>query len=178
MNNSWFCYLQMKRCARGALLALLLIFVPILSAQQNNPVPLIDSPLAPAVVTPGGAGFTLTIHGAGFVSGSSVLWNGSPRPTVFVSDAQLTAAIPASDISIAATASVRVSNPSPGGGLSNVEYLAVTTPTQAQNFAIHPQILSFYQVGQPVVGDFNGDGKPDIAFTEVPSIYAPFSACI
>jgi hypothetical protein len=178
MNDSWFCQLQTKRRAAGSLLALSMIFVPSVFAQNNNPVPFIDSPVVPAVVTPGGTGFTLTVNGAGFVSGASVLWNGNPRPTAFVSDAQLTAAIPASDISVPTTASVKVSNPSPGGGPSNVEYLAVTAPASGQNFASDPQALSFYQVGQPIVGDFNGDGKPDVAFSELPSIYAPFSVCI
>jgi hypothetical protein len=178
MNNSWFCRLETKRCAAGALLALLMIFVPSAFAQTNNPVPLIDAPVVPAVVAPGGTGFTLTVNGAGFVPGASVLWNGSPRATTFVSDARLTAAIPASDMAIVTTASVKVSNPAPRGGVSNAESLAFTTPTQALDFAIHPQTLSFYQVGQPAVGDFNGDGKPDIAFTEVPSIYGPFSVCI
>lgn len=178
MKNSWFFQSQTKRCAAGSLLALLMIFAPSAFAQKNNPVPFIDDPVVPAVVTPGGAGFTLTINGAGFVSGSIVLWNGSPRATTFVTDAQLTAAIPPPDISTVTTASVKVSNPAPGGGFSNVESLAVTVPIQALGFAILPQTLSFYQVGQPIVGDFNGDGKLDIAFTEIPSIYGPFSVCI
>jgi hypothetical protein len=178
MNNSRFFQSQTNRCTAGSLLSLLMIFVPSAFAQKNNPVPFIDAPLLPAVVTPGGAGLALTVNGAGFVSGSIVLWNGNPRATTFVTDAQLTAAIPAADIIAVTTASIKVSNPAPGGGFSNVESLAVTAPNQALNFAILPQNLSFYQVGQPIVGDFNADGKPDIAFTEIPSIYGPFSVCI
>jgi len=34
-----------------------------------NPVPLINQPLVPDAVAPGGAGFTLTVNGTGFVSG-------------------------------------------------------------------------------------------------------------
>src|SRR5437879_1172017 len=63
-----------------------------------NPVPLINEPLVPDAVKPGSAGFTLTVNGTGFVSGSVVKWNGSPRTTTFVGGSRLTAAILASDI--------------------------------------------------------------------------------
>src|SRR5204863_10183419 len=86
---------------------------------QTNPVPLINQPLVPDAIAPGGAGFTLTVNGTGFVSGSVVNWNGSARTTTFVSSTQLTASILPSDIAIASTASVTVVNPTPGGGRSN-----------------------------------------------------------
>jgi len=55
----------------------------------GNPAPTITS-LAPASGTAGGAAFTLTVNGTGFVSGSSVVnWNGSGRTTTFVSATQL-----------------------------------------------------------------------------------------
>ena len=84
----------------------------------GNPVPAITS-LSPATATAGGATFTLTVTGSGFVNGAVVRWNGANRPTTFVSDTQLTAAIPATDIATAGTASVTVFNPAPGGGASN-----------------------------------------------------------
>ncbi len=45
-----------------------------------KPVPLISLPLAPGAIAPGGAGFTLTVNGTGFVSNSVVKWNGSALP--------------------------------------------------------------------------------------------------
>src|SRR5215831_15286725 len=69
-------------------------------------VPLINQPLVPDAVAPGSAGFTLTLNGTGFVSGSVVNWNGSHLATTFVSGSQLTATIPASDIATAGTASI------------------------------------------------------------------------
>jgi hypothetical protein len=48
-------------------------------AAQSNPVPLINQPLVPDAVAPGGQGFMLTVNGTGFVSGSVVNWNGNPR---------------------------------------------------------------------------------------------------
>jgi hypothetical protein len=41
-------------------------------AMAQNPVPLINQPLVPDAVKPGGKGFTLTVNGTGFVSGSPV----------------------------------------------------------------------------------------------------------
>lgn len=83
-----------------------------------NSVPTLDS-LNPRSASRGGAAFTLTVNGAGFVSGAAVRWNGSTRTTAFVSSTQLTAQIPASDLTTAGTAQVTVFNPAPGGGLSN-----------------------------------------------------------
>jgi hypothetical protein len=75
--------------------------------------------LTPSSATAGGPGFTLTVTGSGFVSGSTVQWNSATRTTTFVSGTQLTAAIPASDIASTGTANVTVTNPAPGGGTSN-----------------------------------------------------------
>jgi hypothetical protein len=56
------------------------------------------------------------VNGSGFVPGSLVRWNGSPRQTSFVTDAQLTAQITASDIASIGTATITVFNSTPGGG--------------------------------------------------------------
>jgi subtilisin family serine protease len=82
-----------------------------------NPAPAINT-VSPTGASAGGPAFTLTVNGTGFVSASTVRWNGSPRPTTFVSATQLQAAIGAADIATAGTASVTVSTPSPGGGVS------------------------------------------------------------
>jgi hypothetical protein len=83
----------------------------------NNPAPTITS-LSPTGATAGGAGFTLTVNGTGFVATSSVKFNGAARVTTFVSATQVTAAILASDISTVGTPPVTVTNPAPGGGTS------------------------------------------------------------
>src|SRR6202521_3195045 len=66
-----------------------------------NSAPTISS-LSPNSATAGGAAFTLTVNGTGFVSGSTVQWNGSSRVTTFVSATQLTAGITVADIAAAA----------------------------------------------------------------------------
>src|ERR1035438_1199136 len=70
---------------------------------QSNPVPFVNQPLVPTTVAPGSSGFNLTVNGTGFVSGSVVNWNGSPRTTTFVTASQLTASISATDVAVANT---------------------------------------------------------------------------
>jgi hypothetical protein len=96
---------------------------------SGNPVPAISG-LVPDSAQAGGPAFTLTVEGSGFVTGSVVRWNGANRPTTFVSATQLQAAVPATDIEAAGTATVTVFNPAPGGGTSNPQsFSIVSAPT-------------------------------------------------
>lgn len=61
---------------RSALL-LFCLLARLVSALAQNPVPLVNQPLVPADAVPGGAAFTLTLKGTGFVSGATVDWNGA-----------------------------------------------------------------------------------------------------
>jgi hypothetical protein len=90
----------------------------------NNPVPATTG-LSPSSRTAGGAAFTLTVNGTGFVSGSVVQWKGASRTTTYVSSTQLTAAITAADVAAAGTAQVTVFNATPGGGTSNAQTLTI-----------------------------------------------------
>ena len=85
--------------------------------QVVNPAPTISS-ASPLSVTAGDPDFSLTVSGTAFNSASRVRWNGSDRPTTFVSSTQVTATISASDIATPGSASVTVFNPAPGGGES------------------------------------------------------------
>jgi hypothetical protein len=95
-----------------------------LSFTIGNPVPTIVS-LSPTSATAGGAAFTLTVNGTGYVSGSTVKWNGTALTTSFVSASQLTAQVPASDIAASGTASITVTNTTPGGGTSGATSFAI-----------------------------------------------------
>jgi Abnormal spindle-like microcephaly-assoc'd, ASPM-SPD-2-Hydin/FG-GAP-like repeat len=131
---------------------------------QSNPVPQIDLPLIPQAAQPGSAGFTLTVDGAGFVNGSVVSWNGSPRSTTFISPAKVTAAINASDVATAGTASVTVSNPTPGGGTSSGVYFEVTTPKPVTLAGIQLPALAGIGVA-PIAVDLNNDHKLDLVLS-------------
>ncbi|PYR51180.1 MAG: hypothetical protein DMF89_06935 [Acidobacteria bacterium] len=84
-----------------------------------NPPPVLTS-LSPTQGFAGGGAFTLTLNGNGFSPSSFAMWNGTTRPTTFVSATSLQAAITASDIASVGTASVSVQTPAPGGGTSAV----------------------------------------------------------
>ncbi len=93
----------------------------------SNPVPAITT-LAPSSAIAGGAGFNLVVTGSNFINGSTVRWNGASRTTTFNSSTQLTAAIPASDILTAGTASITVFTGTPGGGTSNALNFTINNP--------------------------------------------------
>jgi hypothetical protein len=63
-------------------------------------------------------GFSLWVHGNGFVQGSTVRWNGAARPTQYVSGSRVVAEISTGDVTSAGTAQITVFNPAPGGGTS------------------------------------------------------------
>jgi hypothetical protein len=88
---------------------------------QQNPVPTITS-LSVALLP---AGNILTVNGTNFVPNSAVNFNGIARPTNFGSATQLT--VNASDVASNATITVTVSNPAPGGGVSNAVSFKVGT---------------------------------------------------
>ncbi|HXM63381.1 MAG TPA: VCBS repeat-containing protein [Terriglobales bacterium] len=162
MKSSWFRSLFRGVCP-------LVLFAVTTALAQTNSVPLVNQPLVPTAAAPGGASFTLTVNGTGFVSGSVVKWNGTALTTTFVSQSQLTAIVPASDIATASTASVTVSSPSPGGGTSNVLYFAVSAPTDLKftSVPVTPPnecpVADGFECANFAVADFNRDGNLDLA---------------
>jgi hypothetical protein len=132
---------------------------------QSNPVPLINQPLVPDAVAPGGQSFTLTVNGTGFVPGSVVQWTGTALATTFLSAAQLTASVPASDIAAAGTASVRVVNPGVGAA-SNVAFFQVIGSSSTVTFG-NASVATASGPEDVTVADFNGDGKLDLAVCNI-----------
>jgi len=82
------------------------------------------------------------------VNGAVVTFNGSGRPTTFVSSTQLTAAITAADLASSGTATVAVVNPAPGGGNSGIAMFAIDTAT-ATSVTVNNLAL-FVTAGQSV----------------------------
>ena len=129
-----------------------------------NAIPLLNQPLIPTAVAPGSAASILKVSGTGFVSGSTIDFNGTPLTTTFVDREHLSALLPATDVTTAKTASITVVNPAPGGGSSNVVYLQVAAPVSTISFANAPNSpLQIYAPFGLAIADFNEDGKPDLA---------------
>jgi hypothetical protein len=156
---------------RAQSLMLLTLSASVLLSSQilraANPVPLLIQ-VGPSSVEPGGPAFTLHVFGSGFVSGSVVNWNGGARTTTFQSSSVVSASILASDIASAGTASITVVNPAPGGGASNAVFLPVNTTIPRVTLT-----SSNFDAGTAstavATGDFNGDGKLDLAAVDVGS---------
>jgi hypothetical protein len=105
-----------------------LLFTSSITEGSNLVGTPVASTLAPASTPAGEGDFTLTVTGSGFVSGSTVEWNGSPRSTTMVSSTQLTSTIYASDIATEGTAQITVVNPGNGGGISGQVTFTIGAP--------------------------------------------------
>jgi hypothetical protein len=86
-----------------------------LGGTGGNPIPTITS-LSPPSAYLNSAGFTLTVHGTGFVSGALVYFSNAALTTTYASSIELTAQVPASDLTGYGSPYVYVTNP--GGGTS------------------------------------------------------------
>lgn len=100
------------------------------------------SSLSPTSAIAGSAGFTLTVNGTNFVSGTVVNFNGAALTTTFVSATQVSALLPATALATAGTYPVTATNPAPGGGTSAAVNFTVTAPA--------PTITSFTPTSGPI----------------------------
>ncbi len=122
-----------------------------------NPVPVLNT-ISPLSAPSGGAGFTLTLIGSGFVSGSVVRWNGTSRTTAFVSSSQLTASIPSSDIATVGTAQVAVFNPTPAGGSSGALIFTISGPVVNQSGVLNAASFAASAVAPGEIATAFGNG--------------------
>jgi hypothetical protein len=97
-------------------------FVAKLSAVPGPPI----TSLLPVSADAGDPGFLLSVIGSEFVDGAIVRWDGSARPTTFISSSELQATIDASDLAAGKTVQVTVRNPD--GGISNALAFTISNP--------------------------------------------------
>ena len=115
---------------------------PVLFTVADNVAdPPAISTLTPGHALAGGVSFVLTVDGNAFGVGATVLWNGSPLPTTFISENRISAAVSAFLIRSAGTADVKVLNPGVSGSMSN-----------GLPFQIAPVVSRFVYVPQPHEG--------------------------
>jgi hypothetical protein len=113
----------------------------------DNPAPVISS-LSPPVAPAGTSSQTVSINGSGFVSGSSVTYNGVVHTPTNVTASQLTIQLTATDLATASTYPVVVTNPTPGGGASDSAAFTVFTPVTSEQGTTNAQgQVSFTDAG-------------------------------
>src|ERR1035438_7900102 len=76
------------------------------------PTPAITT-ISPALVSPGGPDFTLSVSGSNFLATATIDWNGTALPSTYVSASQLTALVSATLIAATGTAKITVVNDGP-----------------------------------------------------------------
>jgi trimeric autotransporter adhesin len=86
-------------------------------AEESQPAGFVVYPPAPVLTllpvrgaTAGRPGFTLTLHGANFGSGSSVRWNGVVREATAVTPNRLTVAVSSAEVAVPASVTLSVVN--------------------------------------------------------------------
>jgi hypothetical protein len=94
-------------------------------APSSNPLPTITA-LSPASLGAGAASQTLTINGTGFLTASTVTFNGIAHTSTFVNGSQLTISLTKADLATSGSYPVVVTNPTPGGGSSAPVNFAVS----------------------------------------------------
>ena len=105
---------------------------------STDPQPPAITSLNPATAVQYGEDFILTVSGSGFAQGAVVRWNGSDRPTHFVSASQVTAEITNDDLQQAGTVQVMVTG---AGGTSNTVPLTVQSPPPNVQFTSPDRVV-------------------------------------
>jgi Right handed beta helix region len=96
-----------------------------IGAFEVQPVTQTLTGISPTSATAGDSATTITLTGSSFVNSSTADFNGAAIATTFVSATQLTAVIPASDLTTAGAESITVVTAGPGGGTSAAQTFTV-----------------------------------------------------
>lgn len=114
---------------------------------QLNAVPTLTS-ISPITATVGTGAATLTVTGRDLMPQSAVYWNGNALPTTLVSDTELSAQIPASDLAAVGQATITASNTGTYFPASNSMPFSVNSPAPSGN-----QISVYSTGGNDLVWD-------------------------
>ena len=97
------------------------------STSSTNPAPTLSA-LSPSTAPALSPGLKLQVTGTGFVTSSTVNWNGVALQSTYGSGTSLSAVVPASDLASEGTAMVTIVSPAPGGGTSSALTFTITAP--------------------------------------------------
>ena len=87
--------------------------------------------LQPSSAMAGDPAFVLTVQGADIADGAVVMWDGSDRPTTYVSSSRVDAQIAAADLADGKNVQVTIRNP--GGEISNALTFTIDNPVPSLN---------------------------------------------
>ena len=90
----------------------------------DNPLPTITS-VSPTTVQTGSSAKTIIVSGTGFVRGTVVQVNGTPRLTTYSAPSYVSVSLTAADFASQGSISIIAVNPAPGGGSSAAASIAV-----------------------------------------------------
>ena len=101
------------------------------TAIAENPLPALLT-ISPEAAVAGDGDLIIVVTGTGFVGGASVAWNGTPLPTSYVSERELSAQVPANALEGSGSPQISVLNPAPGGGASGTLPFEILSPLSLQ----------------------------------------------
>lgn len=104
------------------------------------PEPIVST-VGPESVFAGAGASDITVNGSGFLNGATVLWDGTPLPTSFGNDGQLTAEIDAARLAVGGVAGIAVQNPDVDGTTSN-SVTFVIAPTTGSEFQLYLPVIT------------------------------------
>jgi outer membrane protein assembly factor BamB len=144
-----------------------LVSAPVSLTVQPLPA-LASNSIDPSIATAGGPAFVLTLLGQGFVPSAVVQWNGTALQTTYVSELQLQAQVPASDIASIGTAAITVLNSTGGGTTAPLTLkIAAAAPdaVSSQITPAHTGAISFKSLSFPTASTWsvNVGGTPSYA---------------
>lgn len=127
----------------------------------NNPIPTMSS-LSPGSAPAGGLGFALTVTGTGFNSTSQVEWNGATLATSLVSSTQLTAQVPAADLTSPSAAQISVFNAAPGGGQSSgLTFYVNSGATRVRTISLNADDIVWDPANSQIYASVPGSSGPN-----------------
>jgi len=132
----------------------------IIDSVSNKLNPTISN-ITPAKAKVEDPGFTITVNGNDFVYGSVVRFNDRDKVTNYVSQTQLTAEIPATDLINEGEYEIAVFSPIQNGKLSNAEKFTVEPASKTLMYALIGGGVALVVAAILVIGGGDGDGDGD-----------------
>lgn len=118
----------------------------------------------PAAIESGSSDTTITLTGAGFSPASTVLLGDTPLETTYANDTTLKAVVPNNQLAALGWSPITISNPTPGGGISNPVPLYIFT---AINIGAEEIVYDPYS--RRIIAGVNTSTNPDSLIAIDPS---------